>query len=362
MEQVPDAAAMEEEGEHSVGEGASYELEAGLADVANAAYRLRPLAAGWNLALNWTSPGFGVLPGADNVGIYIKGDRCALAFSGSNDIGDWIDDFTGSFSTMNNTDCGLVGIHEGIFQEWQEFVLEPEWNRDFVPFLDSDQCMGGISVVGHSLGGGVANLMAACQSNLAPGASVAVQDLVIRGQLRVNQAEVRFPVRQFSIYTVGTPAISRSPMLNGWAADGVFMGTRAYNSDRYSQDWAPTVGQLFGFYHPKMNALRLRDHWFRRGVEGIWHSGSADGTDLLPPETSPHGLPKVPSPLWHMCGQYVGRLARLGAPANEARAYNATADWLYHTPQEASLAQSLSTVIAEHRAEHYYGRKSSRDQ
>ena len=63
--------------------------------------------------------------------------------------------------------------------EVNRFVEDPRWATQVMPLLTGDTCTGGLIPVGHSLGGAIASLFAAC-SNWAGKINQAV-DSQVRG-------------------------------------------------------------------------------------------------------------------------------------------------------------------------------------
>lgn len=341
-----------------------FAMEEAMVRLADGIYSHDPQVGEWSLMVNWTGTGFGLVNGTDRVAIYQKGDQCGVAFAGSDDLQDWIDDFVGSVDTKNLSACGLEGVHMGIFEEMQQFILSPEWSRDFVPYLDA-HCTGGISTTGHSLGGGLASLVAACSNNV--GSSVFVPDFVKWGTLHLEGREVRMPTQAFSMYTIAAPALTKGELVNGMAPNGVFGGTRSYNLDRFSQDWAPTVGQLIGFQHPKVSALGLQAHWGSDSVTFTRDRGHVNTTTSLPVFVDVwNGHYRAPNPELHLTKHYVDRLTWLNnprvvgqdeefenveapvAPSESELRESADTHWDFSDlPSEASFEEDLVRLVSE---------------
>lgn len=84
--------------------------------------------AGWTLAKKFidTRPKNGA-PGYDVAAIFVKDlDTCALVFSGTTGLADATSDVTfNAFSPRDYAPCGLEGVHEGFFNDVQQFMLTP---------------------------------------------------------------------------------------------------------------------------------------------------------------------------------------------------------------------------------------------
>lgn len=81
--------------------------------------------AGWSLAKSFidTRPKNGA-PGYDVAAIFVKEDQCAMVFSGTSGLADITTDFTFNvFHPRDYLPCGLHGVHEGFFNDVQQFML-----------------------------------------------------------------------------------------------------------------------------------------------------------------------------------------------------------------------------------------------
>jgi len=176
----------------------------------------------------------------DNVAVYQKGKECTLAFTGSG-----LDDLVTNlvFVTTQTTACGYE-LHRGYWNEVKRLVFgTTEWPGMMQPFLASDNCTGGIYVVGHSLGGAVAEIFTAC----------------------VNQKERWLKGKGFKVkevYTIGALAVAKTALEQ---PDGCLKGARIYDEDGekcdpLQFDPAPYLSQLAGarLVHPKLKAVQLK--------------------------------------------------------------------------------------------------------
>merc|ERR1740121_1056464 len=99
----------------------------------------------------------------DNFALYHDeaGQQCALVAAGTDSAADMQDNFNG----LAIHTCGFKDVHAGYWGEVQDLLCNDDFQDNFLPFLRSDNCSGGIKVVGHSLGGGVGSVFAACANN-----------------------------------------------------------------------------------------------------------------------------------------------------------------------------------------------------
>merc|ERR1719191_411185 len=130
-----------------------------MARLADAVYAFHTPVADWTLAhaLQLTSRWTGE---PDNFAIYVNSAerRCALAVAGTNSPFDTTDNLDGRLVEA----CGFVDVHSGYMGEVNDLFPHCVFQNQFLPLLQSSKCSGGIAAVGHSLGGGVASILAAC--------------------------------------------------------------------------------------------------------------------------------------------------------------------------------------------------------
>jgi len=228
--------------------------EVQMSALASGVYKFTTPVVGWSLDLTWEHTGR-FFRQQDRVGLYRKADRCVIAFSGTDDLVDWANNLDGLTVRSLNA-CGLTDVHKGFFEEFQEFVLSPSWNDKFAPFLAAN-CTKGVTTVGHSLGGALASVFAACM-NAARG-TVRIPDLLgVAGDVVANGSLIQTPSAELSLFTYGAPAVSKTPLRNLKASNRAFKGARFYNEDTFTFDPIPYSGYLAGYRHPQNSATRLK--------------------------------------------------------------------------------------------------------
>lgn len=193
-----------------------------MAAVAGSIYFLGSLD-GWAVAKHW------ILGDTKNcyltsaVGIYRRvtsdGPLCVLAFSGTDNVQDWQDNLNAASAGF----CGFEKVHAGFAARAREF-MDGSMAKETQEYLDKN-CDGAATVVGHSLGGAIAALTAAC--------AVTRKTFDVKG-----------------LYTFGAPSVSKTQLGN----DGkCFEGARVYNYG----DGVPGVAQALGFGHPQMQSIMV---------------------------------------------------------------------------------------------------------
>jgi len=165
----------------------------------------------------------------DIFSIFRKGDECALAFVGT----DAASDFISNFDIRSRVFCGFPGVHRGFAAELEDLLVSANWSNTIQPYL-TNSCPGGVSTIGHSLGGAQATLLAACANN--------------------GSKPFGFTVK--SVYTHGSPGLSENPLPNNEATDQCFGGYRWYNHDLVDYDIVTGTPQI-GIHHAYVPAVRL---------------------------------------------------------------------------------------------------------
>jgi hypothetical protein len=225
----------------------------------------------------------------DNLALYKKKytKECALAFSGSNDGGDWAQNFN---ALWNSNVCGYSKVHAGMVSEVSNYFK----HTAMVPIsqIIVDMCGGEAFSVGHSLGGGVASIVAGCL-NSAGGAKT------IPG---VNSGVIPFKAK--GLYTVAAPAASIPAMTS--TGGSCFQGRRDFIYDSLTFDVVPYVAGKFGYLHPKVEALELKTN-NKEVVSKRTYSCTS-----MQAEKYPYGMmAKAPSLQDHMTSTYIKRLVAL---------------------------------------------------
>jgi len=97
---------------------------------------------------------------------------CWLTFEGSSDLEDWVQ----NANVDNIAFCGLssprppfapVAFHAGFVEKVRETIESKAWKEKIAPHML--KCAGHLNVAGHSLGGAMATLVAACIQNACIG-------------------------------------------------------------------------------------------------------------------------------------------------------------------------------------------------
>jgi hypothetical protein len=193
----------------------------------------------------------GAFGGKDHIAIYTCKckrcqNHCALAFSGSNDLTDWANNLARGLA--QRTFCGLEGIHDGFVEELEGVSDHAFWRDSVLPMLRSPECST-VNAVGHSLGGAMAAIFAACVNCPTCEKPEALEGI---------DSEV-------ALWTTGAPQVSMEPLTNGRSSDGTFKGKRFWNfHDRdywlfksKDVDLVPSAPGIIGYKHPKMESVGL---------------------------------------------------------------------------------------------------------
>jgi pimeloyl-ACP methyl ester carboxylesterase len=179
--------------------------------------------------------------GEDLISLYKQRNRnnCALVFSGTNNIRDWTNNVD-AFTTMAM--CGHEEIHRGFATKMQGYFMSPTMKT--IGKLVNLFCNRAVNVVGHSLGGSVASIAAACLNS----------NTKSRDVVSIPGAE-ELGIRNFRVkglYTVGAPGFAKHNAMS----EECIPGARMYNfGDR--MDAVPAAAAFLGYVHPKVMAIEL---------------------------------------------------------------------------------------------------------
>jgi len=282
-----------------------------MASLARGVYKFVTPIAGWELVEGWDYGADSCEKGKrkyhQEVAIYSRDGQCVLAFAGTDHVQDIIDDF--KFQPV--TWCGIKGVHKGWATRlgWptdKEADTDPGFfgGAKFVEFnrylKNPKFCGKGVIGVGHSMGGALAELAAAC----------------------VNKKDnLIFKVR--GLWTFGAAGIAHSKggsktedvVGNAIAPDGVFEGARVVNfigikSGNWlkyhgmGQDLIATLGYTFGKYkHPKVAVWRLRKHPIKRQ----YYVDKIDYQPSKEVEKVPRSFDGIDNIFLHSMGMYIKR-------------------------------------------------------
>lgn len=209
---------------------------------------------------------------------------CAVAFSGSDDWADWLNNFR--FDTVSM--CGAPGVHRGFVAEASNILTSPEW-RPIASFLAAS--CGTTYAVGHSLGGAIATILTYCA-----------------GQNALGQYGATFSVD--GLYTYGAPAVSAPALTN--TSGSCFAGNRFYTMDSLSYDPVPYLATVPGYLHPKLEAQMIAVD-AQYVVSSTSSSCSASASTRLPAGSI--GF-RAPQPSDHDRSTYIARAELLSSCSN----------------------------------------------
>mmetsp|Transcript_58931 Transcript_58931/g.108872 ORF Transcript_58931/g.108872 Transcript_58931/m.108872 type:complete len:427 (+) Transcript_58931:54-1334(+) len=232
----------------------------------------------------------------DMVTLHAKDGRCVVTFEGSDDLMDFIDNFKFTHQVVA---CGGKYL-KGFWQELANVLSARAWEERFIPILTSDKCQT-IYSAGHSLGGALAEIFAACAN----------YDQLHRV---ARNAKTRLTVDK--VYSTGSPAVSTVPVSNPKHPSGCFDGIRAFISDQWHYDVVAACTGLIHFKHPYLKPMAIQDSmsngnytmrtWDCHGYEAQWEPMDLTNNISIGPVQVP--VPKMPDVEAHLPDAYIERL------------------------------------------------------
>jgi len=143
----------------------------------------------------------GLFSDVDYVGWWKKGSICLFNFQGSDSVGDFLDDFDQAVVS----EWGLEGLHHGLVAELQTLVNQ-------IPFGEVRQQCQSLVSIGHSLGGGLAQLFALL--------------------LNRNDDPLDAGIKADAVYSFGAMPPGQENFADDHQEDGCFEGQLFYNARR----------------------------------------------------------------------------------------------------------------------------------
>mmetsp|Transcript_57821 Transcript_57821/g.163174 ORF Transcript_57821/g.163174 Transcript_57821/m.163174 type:complete len:257 (+) Transcript_57821:261-1031(+) len=205
--------------------------------IAAAVYDFKEVA-GWKLVMDFNGPK-NFLNITDYMGVYMRDNVCAISFAGTDDVFDVVSELNVATVPL----CGFRSVHRGFAEKLERILRTHTWQTELAPYLRSGACAEGVVCVGHSLGGALASILAACaNSQESGGIGHLLGGLAVAG-----------------IYTFGAPAVSKGQLTDGRSSDGCFGGGRWYREDEAAFDPVPYLAHPLGFQHPRSIAIRMED-------------------------------------------------------------------------------------------------------
>mmetsp|Transcript_27411 Transcript_27411/g.63319 ORF Transcript_27411/g.63319 Transcript_27411/m.63319 type:complete len:391 (-) Transcript_27411:69-1241(-) len=192
---------------------------------------------GWTLLASYSVQSNGY---TDGLHVYGKDGTCVVSFRGSDDPDDYASSIRATYEPPVEK-CGSA-LHSGFWHEMVLLIQSPLWESSAIPAI-TGQCQT-IYAVGHSLGGALAQIFAACANHQAL-STVAVSAVT--------------PLTVAKVYTFGAPAVSVAgrPLANAASPDGCFDGARFYNVDSWTYDPVPPLAQSWGLVHANIRPIQM---------------------------------------------------------------------------------------------------------
>jgi len=227
--------------------------------LAAAVYAGEPRVSGWKLEKFWdVAENWNIA--TDFVAIYRREigteKQCALSFAGTDDLMNLGADLLG-WARWAHTWCGFDTVHAS-FANYMRAFMNGRRFKEFDSFLSNSSECERVIAVGHSLGGSMADLMAACANR--PDSEVAISKKV---------SQINFKVHE--LYTFGACGVTGEFITNHMESSQphhCFSGARFY-LEKYSRrgvhyiDPIPNIGSFrpsTHLRHPKMDVVAVTEY------------------------------------------------------------------------------------------------------
>lgn len=217
---------------------------------------------------------------------------CVLSFGGTSSA---VDVMYGMHAFPMKNICGHK-FHNGFARLLLAELDSDRWKDEIMPVLEGPLCDKKVTVVGHSIGGAMAEIFAACANSR-------------KKKSASDERAVKIDVTVDRLYTYGAPPISNETVTDGMAEDGCFSGDRIYNANRVEHDPIARLAFRIGFVHPQVDAVRYQFHRRKQVYER--HEikcGKGEDVENLPDKGSPLSAPNM---LLHQATRYMYQAARI---------------------------------------------------
>lgn len=202
---------------------------------------------------------------SSHIGVYQaagKGGKlhCTMSFAGTDDSGDWLTNLRATTAEF----CGFQGVHKGFAKRMRSLWTGSRATELFSFLADPEECAD-VTFVGHSLGGALASLAAACAACQgafairglftfgAPAVSKTQLKVAQSGQCRVDGLDSK--AAKVSLSSLTRRKASRKAATSPSGGNDCFQGYRVYNAHPKAPDPIPSILQPLGFKHPRVAAI-----------------------------------------------------------------------------------------------------------
>jgi len=229
----------------------------------------------------------------DHVASYRHDDskRCALAFTGSKKRSDFMDTNFKGWRSNGVSYCGVDGVYPGFAQRLDMFLSSGKF-EEFVDILNDHWRCTENSIIGFSLGGALATLLATCATD-------------------PNQLATAYRFFRFDkLYTFAAPRASLEPVYDRMKAkdEKCFEGMRVFYQAGRTYDPVPALAPKF--LHPLLTGVQIQPD--AHGGFQTYDCTSTTSSEASPkmvrtPSTQQIGVPK---PGKHNAGLYADILTK----------------------------------------------------
>jgi len=165
--------------------------------------RIKLITSGWRVEQEFVYRTLLVMK--DAALLWVRDDECILAFKGSDDLSDYLNDINDFMANYH----GIPDVARGVKVELDVILIKilSQNGREVI----AKRCSKYFGVAGHGLGGATAQLLAAV--------------------INKKNNPLEFPRGVDAVYVIGSMSASRTPLTNDQELNGCFRGRNIFNAE-----------------------------------------------------------------------------------------------------------------------------------
>lgn len=213
-----------------------------MAECTELLYRSYNYCGCWQRVMSFTAPI------KIRIATFRHDNYCMLGISGELDGGDQFKENSLRYMVTHDPVfadrvCGVATVHGFVQQAKKLFALK-EW-ADYAKFLSGHMCSNGVTIMGTSWGGAIAEVLAGCANS---------------GSLSDLQGSHLPAFKVDRLYTFGAPPTSFAPISDPYTSSGCFAGHRVFLASEVRTGATDLIAYstgINGYVHAKQDAIQL---------------------------------------------------------------------------------------------------------